>query len=181
MRELSLNVMDVAQNSVSAGAGLIGIDVLENADKLIIRISDDGRGMSPEQVNSVTDPFFTTRTTRDVGLGVPLFKLAAEQTGGGLEISSEPGRGTLVKASFVTSHIDMTPIGDMSETIVLLISCNPKLDFVYTREKDGRRFTLDTREVREILGEDVSLSEPDIVAWLRDWLHENDKELAMSN
>ncbi len=97
MRELSLNVMDVAQNSVSAGAKLIGIDVLENTDSLVINIRDDGKGMTPEQVKSVTDPFYTTRTTRDVGLGVPLFKLAAEQTGGSFAISSEPGKGTLVR------------------------------------------------------------------------------------
>jgi hypothetical protein len=169
--------MDVAQNSVSAAASLIGIDILENGDKLLIQISDNGRGMSPEQVQSVTDPFFTTRTTRDVGLGVPLFKLAAEQTGGSLEITSEQGRGTVVKACFNTGHIDMTPLGDMNETIVLLITCNPAIDFVYVREKDGNRFTLDTREVREILGEDVPLSEPDVAAWLRDWLKENENEL----
>ena len=179
MRELSLNVMDIAQNSVSARASMIGIDVMENVDKLLIRISDNGRGMSPEQVKSVTDPFYTTRTTRDVGLGVPLFKQAAEQTGGELEIASEPGGGTVVKATFFTGHIDMTPLGDINETIVLLISCNTHIDFVYTREKDGKRFTLDTREVREILGEDVALSGPDVVAWLRDWLKENENELTM--
>jgi hypothetical protein len=173
--------MDIAQNSVSAGASLIGIDVLENGGTLLIRISDNGRGMSPEQVKSVTDPFFTTRTTRDVGLGVPLFKLAAEQTGGGLEIESELGKGTAVTASFVTGHIDMTPIGDMSETIVLLVTCNPAIDFVYTREKDGRRFALDTREARETLGEDVPLSEPSVAAWLRDWLRENESELAIDD
>jgi hypothetical protein len=169
--------MDVAQNSVSAGSSLIGIDVLENGDTLLIKISDNGRGMSAEQVNSVTDPFYTTRTTRDVGLGVPLFKLAAEQTGGGLKISSEPGKGTVVEASFITGHIDMTPIGDMNETIVLLITCNTAINFVYTREKDGKRFTLDTREVRGILGEDVPLSEPDVAEWLREWLKENESEV----
>jgi hypothetical protein len=169
--------MDVAQNSVSAGAGLIGIDVIENKDTLLIQISDNGRGMSPEQVNSVTDPFFTTRTTRDVGLGVPLFKLAAEQTGGGLTVTSEQGKGTVVRASFNTGHIDMTPLGDINETIVLLITCNPEIDFVYIREKGGKRFTLDTREVRGVLGEDIPLSEPDVAAWLRDWLKENENEL----
>jgi hypothetical protein len=171
--------MDVAQNSVSADASLIGVDVLENGEKLLIQISDNGRGMSLEQASRVTDPFYTTRTTRDVGLGVPLFKLAAEQTGGGLELTSELGKGTAVKASFNTGHIDMTPLGDINETIVLLITCNPAINFVYTREKDGRRFTLDTREVRDILGEDVPLSESDVAAWLREWLNEN--ELTINN
>ena len=107
MRELSLNVMDIAQNSISAGAKLIGVDVVEDAgkDELIIRITDDGKGMSEEQVRQVIDPFFTTRTTRKVGLGVPLFKMEAEMTGGGLEISSELGKGTVVTARFVPSHV----------------------------------------------------------------------------
>jgi hypothetical protein len=169
--------MDVAQNSVSAGASLICIDISEKGDTLLIKIGDNGRGMGPGQVRRVTDPFYTTRTTRDVGLGVPLFKLAAEQTGGSFEIASELGKGTTVEARFVTSHIDMTPLGDINETIVLLVTCNPAIDFAYTREKDGRRFALDTREVRGILGEGVPLSEPDVAAWLRDWLRDNENEL----
>ncbi len=177
MRELSLNVMDIAQNSVSAGASLIEIGVAESGGELVISIRDNGRGMSAETAARVTDPFYTTRTTRDVGLGVPLFKMAAEQTGGGLEISSEPGVGTLVTARFITGHIDMTPLGDVNETVVLLISCNPELDFVYTRKKDGKSFTLDTREVREILGAGVPLNGSDVTMWLRDWLKENEDEL----
>lgn len=177
MRELSLNVMDVVQNSISAKASLIEISQATLGDSLTITIKDDGCGMSAGQVESVTNPFYTTRTTRDVGLGVPLFKMACEQTGGSFTVESEENVGTLVTARFLTGHIDMTPVGDMNETILLLITCNPDIDFVYTNALNGESFTLDTREVREVLGGDVSLSSPDVAAWLRGYLAENEAEL----
>ncbi len=129
MRELSLNVMDVAQNSVRAQATLVFITV-EDSDKndsLTITIEDNGCGMTEEQVAQVIDPFFTTRTTRKVGLGVPLFKMSAEQTGGSFSIESEVGRGTKTQASYVKSHVDMTPLGDINSTVSILIRCNPAL------------------------------------------------------
>jgi len=172
MRELSLNAMDVVQNSITAKATLIQISEKWIGNSLVITIQDNGSGMTEEQVLSVTNPFYTTRTTRDVGLGVPLFKMACEQTGGSFSITSEKGAGTLVTAQFVTGHIDMTPVGDMNETILLLITCNPDIDFVYEKEKDGRSFTLDTRELREVLGGDVPLSSPDVTDWIRDYLKE---------
>ncbi len=177
MRELSLNVMDIAQNSISAGAGLIGVDVVEDAskDELIITITDDGRGMNEEQVRQVVDPFYTTRTTRKVGLGVPLFKMEAEMTGGGLEISSEPGKGTVVTARFVPSHVDMIPLGDIDSTILLLISCNPDRDFLFHHAVNGRGFTLDTRELRAVLGGDVALDAPEVVEWIKGYLAEQTK------
>lgn len=177
MRELSLNVLDVAQNSISANAALVQIAQKQAGNRLIVTISDNGRGMSPEQVAQVTNPFFTTRTTRDVGLGVPLFKMACEQTGGRFSIESELGKGTVVTAEFVTDHIDMTPVGDMNSTILLLITCNPHIDFVYTHEIDGKSFTLDTRELREILGDDVEFNNTEVAAWIRDYLAENEAEL----
>lgn len=177
MRELSLNVMDVVQNSISANASLIEITQRESGDSLVITIRDNGCGMTPEQVESVTNPFFTTRTTRDVGLGVPLFKMASEQTGGSFSIESEKGKGTLVTAGFCADHIDMTPVGDMNETILLLVTCNPDIDFVYIREREDKGFTLDTRELREVLGGDVPLGSPDVVAWIRDYLAENEAEV----
>lgn len=173
MRELSLNVMDVAQNSVVAGATLTTIRVVEQGSHLQIEIRDNGKGMTEEQVEKVVDPFFTTRTTRKVGLGIPLFKMQAEMTGGGLTITSKPGEGTDVVATFDMSHVDMIPIGDMESTILLLITCNPDSDFVYYRSHDDLSFTLDTRELREVLGEDVPLNTPDVTAWIKEFLQEN--------
>lgn len=178
MRELSLNVMDVAQNSVRAEATLVRISVTESDkdDRLTIEIADDGCGMTQEQVQQVIDPFFTTRTTRKVGLGVPLFKLSAEQTGGSFDIQSEKGVGTTTTASYVKSHVDMTPLGDINSTVKILIRCNPQIDFVYTCTTDNGSFTLDTRELREVLG-DVSLDTPDVLLWIGDYLEENTKNI----
>ena len=173
MRELSLNVMDVAQNSVRAEADLIKITVVESDkdDLLSISIEDNGCGMTEEQVKQVIDPFFTTRTTRKVGLGVPLFKMSAEQTGGSFSIDSKVGEGTRTTASYVKSHVDMTPLGDINSTIEILIRCNPDIDFVFLHTTDKGSFTLDTRELREVLG-DVSLDTPDVVEWINEFLKE---------
>jgi anti-sigma regulatory factor (Ser/Thr protein kinase) len=178
MRELSLNVLDVAQNSVSAGAGLVSISVAEEAGALEIAITDNGRGMTPGQLERVTDPFYTTRLTRDVGLGVPFFKMAAEQTGGSFSVESRPGEGTAVRARFCTGHIDMTPLGDMAETILALVAMNPDMDFVYTRSLNGGSFTLDTRELRQVL-EGVPFSDPEVATWIRGWLNENEHNLKL--
>ncbi len=174
MRELSLNVMDVAQNSITAGASLIEIQVEENRGKgeLVISIIDNGKGMSEEQVQRVIDPFYTTRTTRKVGLGVPLFKMEAEMTGGDFSIQSVLGEGTTVRARFITSHVDMIPLGNIDDTMVLLISCNPDRDFRFVHRIDEQELELDTRQLREVLGEDVPLNTPDVVQWLRSYLQE---------
>lgn len=174
MRELSLNVLDIAQNSVSANASLIEIELKESTvnHELFIGVYDNGKGMTKEQLEAVRDPFFTTRTTRKVGMGIPLFKMAAEMTGGHLEIESEPGIGTKVKAFFRTDHLDFVPIGDMTSTMVTLITMNEHISFLYTRVLDGQSFTLDTRSLKEILG-DVPLSEPTVSAWLKDYIEQN--------
>ena len=178
MRELSLNVLDIAQNSVSANASLIEIELIESSETkdLLIGIYDNGKGMTPEQVESVRDPFFTTRTTRKVGMGIPLFRFAAEMTGGKFEIESEVGVGTRVRAHFKTDHLDFTPIGDMTSTMISLITMNLHIDFLYRRRLDGREFTVDTRQLREILG-DVPLNEPSIALWITDYINENTKQL----
>lgn len=180
MRELSLNVMDIVQNSVSAGAQQIRIEVDEdkNRDRLVISITDNGKGMSDEQVAHVIDPFFTTRTTRKVGLGVPLFKMEAEMTGGNFSIQSKLGKGTVVRAEFVPSHVDMVPLGDINSTILLLITCNPNLDFIFCRKNGSNSFTLDTRELREVLGEDIPLNAPDVAEWIKAFLAEQTEELS---
>lgn len=178
MRELSLNVLDIAQNSISANASLIEIEVLENTDRkeLVIGIYDNGRGMTPEQVQNVQDPFFTTRTTRKVGMGIPLFKLAAEQTGGSLEISSEVGVGTRVRTVFRTDSIDFTPLGDMESTIVTLITMNTDRDFIYRFGIDENEFTLSTSELKGILG-DVPLSEPSVAQWIKEFISEQTQNI----
>lgn len=174
MRELSLNVLDIAQNSVSANSSLVEIEVTENTKKheLTLCVIDNGKGMTKEQLASVRDPFFTTRTTRKVGLGVPLFKMAAEMTGGSFEIESEVGKGTKVKAFFRTNSIDFTPLGNMTDTVVLLITMNTNIDFVYRFQRNEKSFLLDTRQLKEILG-GVPLSEPEIARWLTEYINEN--------
>lgn len=178
MRELSLNVLDIAQNSIAANATLIEIELKQSTEdnKLLVGIYDNGKGMTKEQLESVRDPFFTTRTTRKVGMGIPLFKMAAEMTGGHLEIESEVGVGTRVQALFNTDHLDFVPIGDMAATVVMLITMNEQTDFLYKRSLDDKSFTLDTRALREILG-GVPFSEPSISAWLKDYINENTKQI----
>ena len=178
MRELSLNVLDIAQNSVSAGALLVEIELIEDTEnhELLIGIYDNGKGMTREQVENVRDPFFTTRTTRKVGMGIPLFKFAAEMTGGRLEIDSEVGVGTRVRAYFRTDHLDFTPIGDMTSTIISLVTMNLHMDFLYRRKVDDKEFTVDTRQLKEILG-DVPLNEPSIALWIQQYINENTKQL----
>ena len=173
MRELSLNVLDIAQNSISAGASLIEIEILKNTAKneLFIGIYDNGKGMTTQQVESVKDPFFTTRTTRKVGMGIPLFTLAAEQTDGRLDISSEVGKGTRVTAVFRTDSVDYTPLGDINSTVLTLITMNTDRDFIYRFGIDENEFTLSTSELKNILG-DVQLSEPEVAQWLREYLKE---------
>lgn len=178
MRELSLNVLDVAQNSISAGASLIEIEILRSTaeHELFIGIYDNGCGMTAEQTRQVMDPFFTTRTTRKVGMGIPLFKLAAEQTGGRLEIESEVGKGTRVKTVFKTDSIDFTPLGDINSTIITLITMNTDRDFIYTYGIDNQRFILSTSELKNILG-GVPLSEPEVEAWIKDYIEEQTENI----
>ena len=174
MKELSLNILDVAENSVKAGATLTEILIKEDAEKLILTIKDDGCGMSEEIVKSVIDPFYTTRTTRSVGLGIPLLKLAAEQTGGALNIVSstlKDNHGTSVTAEFYKNHLDFTPLGDVVSSVTTLIQGHPDTDFLFRHEKDGHAAELDTRQLREVLG-DVPLNTYDVIKWTEEYLKE---------
>ena len=174
MLELSLHILDIVNNSVKANANLIRITIDEAIEKnvLDIVIEDNGCGMDKEFLASVTDPFKTTRTTRKVGMGLSLFKAAAENTGGYLTIDSKKNVGTVVKVRFTYNHIDRQPLGDMSETMVSLMSGNEKIDFLYEHKRNDKSFTLDTRKIKEILGEEISLGSPEIVLWLKDYLKE---------
>ncbi|MEG2770085.1 MAG: sensor histidine kinase, partial [Oscillospiraceae bacterium] len=134
---------------------------------------DNGKGMTSETMQNVTDPFYTTRKTRKVGLGIPFFKMAAEQTDGKFSLDSTLGVGTTVTASFTLGHVDLVPLGDMSGSICTLIQCNPSLDFVYIVKADDEQFTLDTRELRQILGTDVSFDNAEVALFIKDYLAEN--------
>ena len=173
MKELSLNILDITENSVKAGATLTEISITESGNKLIISIKDDGCGMSEDIVRSVVDPFYTTRTTRKVGMGVPLFKMAAEQTGGKLEIVSDTGEnhGTTVTAYFYKDHLDFTPLGDVISTVTTLIQGHPDTDFLFTHLVDDKEIRLDTRELRAVL-EGVPLNTYDVLEWIRGYLEE---------
>jgi hypothetical protein len=177
MTEISLNILDVAENSTTANASLVEITVKADskADKLTVIIKDNGKGMSAEVLEKVTDPFYTTRTTRKVGMGTSLFKLAAESTGGSFGITSEIGVGTTVTAVFGLTNIDRMPLGDMTATIISLVTMHLDCDWVYTFDNDGAAFTLDTREFKEQL-DGVPLDDPDVVAFIKEFLNENHAE-----
>ena len=172
MKELSLNILDVTYNSIAAGAKNIEVVLACSAEgKLTLSVIDDGKGMDESTLQRVTDPFYTTRTTRKVGLGLPLLKLACEQTGGELHIESTLGQGTVIKAVFDTKSIDFTPIGDMTSTITTLISAAPSVAFTFRFLSENHSFVFSTVEVKEILG-DVSLQEPEVLLWIKEYLLE---------
>lgn len=176
MKELSLNILDIAKNSVTAGASLVEITVAEDANRLTITVRDNGCGMTAEFVARVTDPFTTTRTTRKVGLGIPLLQMEARMAGGDLTIESEVGKGTALTAWFDASNIDMPPLGDLVSSVVTLIQGSPDIDFCFTHRMGGAEYCLDTREIREIMG-DISLAEPEVLSWLANFLTENESTL----
>jgi len=177
MTELSLYILDIVQNSITAGATCIDIGLVQKGSHLTFSVIDNGCGMNEEMCEKVLDPFTTSRTTRRVGLGLPFLKLAAEQTGGTLELKSELGKGTSLVAIFDTEHIDMVPLGDFAGTVFALIQGSPDIHFVIIREHDDKEYTLDTDELREMLGEDIPLNEPDVLMWISDYVSENEQEL----
>jgi hypothetical protein len=175
MSELSLNILDIAQNSISAGASLVEVTVnqQDKDDTLIIAVKDNGKGMSEELLKTVENPFVTTRKTRKVGLGISFFKQAAEMTEGSLKIDSILGIGTTIAALFKKSHIDRQPLGDLSGTMTALCTLNPDIDFTLDYIVNESEFKFDTRQVREHLGEDVPLSSPEVSEFLNEYIKEN--------
>lgn len=170
--------MDIMQNSIAAGSRLTELFVNEQPteDFLEFTVKDNGCGMDKEQLKKVVDPYTTGRTTRRVGLGIPLLKSACENTGGALGISSEKNKGTTLTATFGYSHIDREPLGDMAQTILQIITSYEDVDFVYTHKVEKKEYSLDTRELKKILG-DVSFNLPEITLWLSEYLKENENEL----
>ncbi len=177
MKDLSLNLLDIAENSVKAGATLTQLLLTQEAGILTFQVVDDGCGMTEEILNGVVDPFYTTRTTRKVGMGLPLLRLAAEQTGGVMEVESRhvsthpDDHGTTVTAVFHTDHIDCPPVGDMVATVTTLIQGHPDTDFHFVHAINGEKVELDTRQLREILGE-VSLAEYEVLQWITGFLQD---------
>lgn len=178
MKELSLHLLDIAQNSVTAGATELTLSLVEHSGVLTMTVADNGCGMTEEFLHQVMDPFTTTRTTRKVGMGLPLLRLSAEQSSGSLQVESAPGVGTTTTAVFHTHDIDCPPLGDLAGCLSLFLQGTPPtLETRYIHETDAGRFELDTREIKAILGDDVPLSTPDVVLWLQDYIAENEAEL----
>lgn len=173
MRELSLHILDLIQNSIEAGASKVKVQIEENmaADYIDVTVSDNGKGMEPNLLKKVFDPFVTSRKTRKVGLGLPLIKMSAEHCGGYLTIQSSPGKGTHVNFRFKHSHWDRPPLGDIAQTIRNVIVSNPDLKFSYLHKVDDQMFQLDSGKIREILG-DIPLSHPVMLTWLTGYLTE---------
>lgn len=180
MKTLADHILDIAQNSTRAGATLVQINVDENSglDSLVVQISDNGCGMDADTLARARDPFFTSRTTRKVGLGIPLLLQNAEQTGGNVEIESQPGQGTVLKATFGLTHIDRPPWGDVASTVALLASGNPNTEFVYTHRIDGQSYGFDTREIKREL-DGVPITHPDVVRFVTEMIKENLDEIGM--
>lgn len=174
MRELSLNVLDIAQNSITAKANLIEIDltIYPKNNFFYIIIKDNGCGMDSEMIKRVCDPFTTTRTTRKVGMGIPLFKMSAEMSGGTFEITSQKGVGTTVKAGFQIDNVDRMPLGDFEGTIITLVAMNTQIDFLVKITNDLREGVFDTREFKKIL-DGVPIDSPEILAYIKEYFSEN--------
>ena len=173
MRELSDNILDIAQNSIAARATLIKITVSVShaANRISLCFEDNGCGMSPEMVQTVAEPFTTSRKTRKVGLGLPFLKQTALMTGGTFDLSSSLGVGTTVCASFGLDHIDRPPLGDVDSAFYTLILLNPAVDFLFVYLYDEKRFEFDTRIVRQTI-EPLRLDEPEISDWIRENLNQ---------
>ena len=176
MPDIAMHLLDIVFNSIRAGAHLIKITILNLAskDELRCRVEDDGCGMDEATVEAVQSPFYTTRTTRDVGLGVPLFKEGALQTGGQFKLESKPGKGTCIEAVYVRSNIDCPAIGDLAETLVTLIQADANIEYEVNYTWDEGSFILNTQEIKEIL-DGVPINEPDIILWFKVYINEGIK------
>ena len=176
MEDFSLYVLDITMNSVRAGADEIDVSITEAGDTLTLTVRDNGCGMTEEQLAHLTDPFFTTRKTRGVGLGVPFLKMLSEMTGGSLNVVSTPapdaGHGTTLTATFGRHHIDFVPLGDLVGTVVTLVQGSPAVNFTYTHRTENAEVFFSSAEVRAVLGEEISLGEPEVLGWIEGDLRE---------
>ena len=173
MEDLSLHILDIVENATTAGATRVEIRVVEDteSDLLQITIKDDGHGMDSQMLKGVTDPFVTSRTTRRVGLGIPLFEQAARETGGHLSVTSERGSGTEIAATFKAGHIDRKPMGDMGATLVSLVAGNPDVDFIYESNLNGKKASLDTRSIKKEIDGVTTISDPRVLKLIREMVN----------
>ena len=178
MRELSLHVLDVIQNAIEAGASKIEVRIEEDLERdlMTVEVADDGRGMSQEWVKKVLNPFTTTRKTRHVGLGLPLFAEAARRCGGDLSIQSKPGKGTRIKATFRHSHIDRAPLGDISAALLAVLLSESPVDLEYLHKVGTHEFQFSSLEIRKEL-DDIPLTHPKVRSWLSQTLCEGEASL----
>ena len=172
MKDLSSHILDIAQNSTAAHASLVTIDITERADLILFRIIDNGCGMDSQMLKRVSDPFFTSRTTRKVGLGIPLLIQNAQQTGGSVDVESQLNVGTTITARFSASHIDCPPWGDLPLTIALLMSGHPNVRFVYSHAVNDIIYQLDSDDVKSTIV-DISIQNPKIIRFINNMIHEN--------
>ncbi len=173
MRELSLHILDLAQNSIAAGAHNLIIEVNENEQGFFVfRIGDDGLGMSAEMVKKIRDPFVTTRTTRKVGMGIPFIDMITKQCGGYLRIESCPGKGTSIEAAFEKENIDRPPLGDIASSLKVLLVGNPSVELKFSYKIADCYFEFDTKKVRAILGPEADFTRPEIYTWLEEYLNQ---------
>ncbi len=168
MKELALHILDIAQNSINAEATLIEITIIEDTqnDIFMLEIKDNGRGMKEETLKKVDNPFFTTRTTRKIGLGISLLKAAALQSEGSFNIVSKQGEGTIVRASFKHSHIDRMPLGHIDDTFAILLMVENEIDYIYTHCHNDNKYSINTYDIKKILGQ-VPIRNPDVIDWVR--------------
>lgn len=178
MRDLSMHVLDIVQNSIKAGASLVTVSFENDGNgKITFSVRDDGCGMTPDFLARVTDPFTTSRTTRKVGLGIPMLKQSAEMCGGSFGIESEVGVGTFIHASFDTQNIDCIPMGDICDSLLTLVVLNPQTpDFLFQATSPEQEACFDTRQLREVLG-GVALNEPDVINWMKESIEEEFKPI----
>ena len=182
MLELAMHILDIAENSVRAGAKLVTIRIVEDLEKdlYVLEIADNGKGMNAEERQRALDPFYTTKKVRRVGLGLPMLQIASTNTGGEFRLDSEVGGGTTVTAKFRRGHIDRQPLGNIASSLVGLILGNPGVDFLYHHRINGRSYTLDTRELKKEL-EDVPLSHPEVTKFIREHINEGLKDIGVQD
>ena len=178
MLELSQNILDIAENSIRAGAKLITISIDEDSARnlLTIEINDNGCGMKRDEISKALDPFYTTKNVRHVGLGLPLLTDAAQTSGGKLDLQSQEGKGTKVAANFRLNHIDRQPLGNIPSTLISLIAANLDIDFIYNHRHNDRQFCLDTRDIRNNI-DNVPINHPEIIKYLRGVIEEGLREI----
>jgi len=176
-----LHILDIVQNSVAAGAKNITVEVIDNIEKNIysITVTDDGSGMSKDEAEKVIDPFYTTRTTRKVGLGIPLMKLNAELTGGSFAIDTEKGKGTKINALFKHNHVDRPIMGDIAGVFVLSMVSYENIRWVYNHKTAFGEYKIDSYEIAEAM-KGVSLNQNKVIKFLKEMINENLKEINFS-